>query len=757
MTKRRHDNWRYFEKQHDLPRNHQWWKIRCKACIEAYQNMGLDGYGAVSEPETLESRPAKMAKHVEECRHIAAQLDRQRVRQEERADAEQTAREEHEQPRTSIRPHVEHVAAAPIKTRPLVDSKISPYFDRDLSRHEVETFHRLLLDVTVDANIPMSWVGFVGILGSSHDGTWVVRGDKLSARQSAAWRTLEAHLKTLGQAEAIEALDTVRRSIKDDSEALAQQVREINKNKRLKGMNSASSEASTAPAARSTAAAASSKPFVASKDDSKPKRALRTPQKTLIMDLDAPIKSAAPMPQSFESPGPAVAPMAGATHAHQVNSTPPTPMRAATPQSLPPRTPIRATTRTPQSMPPPHREAVPSYLDDDLPGPLPLSQSTGSSESSQEINMPLSARSPVPMSVRASVPPTPAPALPAPATLDTLQTAMMASEKKILACIDARINRMDKEVQARFNRMNKEVQAIRRRVDGGGIEEHIERVALDERPNSNNDVQQDAATDILRTFLADMKASLADNEAKVDIAAIRHSLADLSDQLQAADVASRAANIESRTAILERLDGVSQELEAARRATAKTILESKRLEMPTSFIFTEHRIDPNNPVLQESSEKFLAGECGGFLYIVDERTGLPVLDKASKTYPMPITPPSSERLKFICSLLGPCECGVKFMKAAKTVANVVPGLGVLVPILETALNGLKAAVKDLQFNKDELSRTFVEFVRKGDPEGNYDGVVQHARDDGTVMWARPLDVQATHIANEPAAPGPNDA
>ncbi|KDO20187.1 hypothetical protein SPRG_13440 [Saprolegnia parasitica CBS 223.65] len=43
MTKRVNDKWQFFEKQHDLPRNHQWWQIRCKACVEAYQNMGLDG------------------------------------------------------------------------------------------------------------------------------------------------------------------------------------------------------------------------------------------------------------------------------------------------------------------------------------------------------------------------------------------------------------------------------------------------------------------------------------------------------------------------------------------------------------------------------------------------------------------------------------------------------------------------------------------------------------------------------------------
>ncbi|EQC40730.1 hypothetical protein SDRG_01802 [Saprolegnia diclina VS20] len=388
--------------------------------------------------------------------------------------------------------------------------------------------------------------------------------------------------------------------------------------------------------------------------------------------------------------------MAGATPVHYVNSTPPTsfvpsnsiplllrtPIRATTPQSLPPR--------TPQSMPPPHREAVSSDLDDDLPGPLPLSQSTGSSTSSQEINVPLSARSPVPMSVQ------------------TLQAAMTASEKKIMA-----------STEARFNRMGKEVQAIRRLVDGGGIEEQIDRVSLDERPDSNNVVQREAATDILQTFLAGMKASLADNEAKVNIVAIRHNLA---------DVASRAA-------ILERPDGVSQELEAARRATAKTILESKRLKMLTSFIISEHRIDPDNPVLHEPSQKCLAGECDGFLYIVDERTGLPVL-MDSDIYPMPLPMRCEERLKLICSLLVPCEYGVKFMKAAKTVADVVPvpGLLLAVPIMEKVLSGLKMAVKGLNLAKEALSTTLVEFVRKGDPKGNFHGVVQHARDDGSVFY-----------------------
>ncbi|KDO19729.1 hypothetical protein SPRG_14256 [Saprolegnia parasitica CBS 223.65] len=204
------------------------------------------------------------------------------------------------------------------------------------------------------------------------------------------------------------------------------------------------------------------------------------------------------------------------------------------------------------------------------------------------------------------------------------------------------------------------------------------------------------------------------------------------------------------------MDDFSGELEATRRATATTILESKHKDMPTSFMYTEHRIDLAHPVVPEPSAEFLAGQRDGFLYIVDERTGLPILDH--EHYPLVVPHPEpDDREKFICSLLGPCNCGIKFMKAAKAVATVVPALGAAVPILESALNGLKAVVMGAFYTEDVLSRTFEEIVRAGDPDGNYAGVVQHARDDGSVFWAQPLDVQATPTTNEPAAPGANDA
>ncbi|EQC40741.1 hypothetical protein SDRG_01813 [Saprolegnia diclina VS20] len=274
----------------------------------------------------------------------------------------------------------------------------------------------------------------------------------------------------------------------------------------------------------------------------------------------------------------------------------------------------------------------------------------------------------------------------------------------------------------------------------------------------------------------------ADRKAEVDLTPMCQMFADFTDQFNAADAVTRAALARQdvaardvRAEFLDRLDDLSGELLAARRATATTILESKRHVIPTSFIISEHRIDPDNPVLQEPSQKFLAGKSGGFLYIVDERTGLPVLTD-SEIYPMSLPSRSEERLKLICSLLVPCEYGVKFMKAAKTVADVVPvpGLLLAVPIMEKVLSGLKMAVKGLSLAKEALSTTLVEFVRKGDPKGNFHGVVQHARDDGSVFWARPLDVQATPTANgtattnepattndaattnEPTAPGPND-
>ncbi|KDO26235.1 hypothetical protein SPRG_08310 [Saprolegnia parasitica CBS 223.65] len=137
----------------------------------------------------------------------------------------------------------------------------------------------------------------------NEDGVWVVNEALLSGRQGAAWRTLKAHLATLEQDKAIIALHNVASSM-------------------------TSPAPSTVPAASSTASpappktpAASSDGLAASKDDTKPKSALRMTQKTLNMDSDAPVKSAAPTPPSFKSPGPAVAPMAAATH--QVNWTPP--------------------------------------------------------------------------------------------------------------------------------------------------------------------------------------------------------------------------------------------------------------------------------------------------------------------------------------------------------------------------------------------------------------------------------------------------
>ena len=44
MGKRKHENWVHFEKQKDMERHHGWWFIKCKACIHAYQNMGIEGY-----------------------------------------------------------------------------------------------------------------------------------------------------------------------------------------------------------------------------------------------------------------------------------------------------------------------------------------------------------------------------------------------------------------------------------------------------------------------------------------------------------------------------------------------------------------------------------------------------------------------------------------------------------------------------------------------------------------------------------------
>lgn len=167
-SKRKSDNWGFFEKQLDRQRPHHYWWVKCKACTEAYQNMGMEGFGAAAEPTAFVSRPEKLARHVQDCRHIAEILRKRRARHEQRQDAQEAAREQAARPLadqldnevlTDAHDDGQERSSARISTRRFYDTPIQTFLDRALSPHEVETFQRLLLELTVDANVPMAWVG----------------------------------------------------------------------------------------------------------------------------------------------------------------------------------------------------------------------------------------------------------------------------------------------------------------------------------------------------------------------------------------------------------------------------------------------------------------------------------------------------------------------------------------------------------------------------------------------------------------------
>jgi len=166
--KRKSDNWDYFEKQFDRQRHHNFWWVKCKACIEAYHNMGTDGFGAADTPQAFVSRPEKLDRHVKDCRHIAEQLRLQRARREEQEEATQAARElaarvqvERQHVDALTNEHEQGIVDATARAPPrrLYNMPIQTFLDRALSPQEAETFHRLILELTVDANIPMAWVG----------------------------------------------------------------------------------------------------------------------------------------------------------------------------------------------------------------------------------------------------------------------------------------------------------------------------------------------------------------------------------------------------------------------------------------------------------------------------------------------------------------------------------------------------------------------------------------------------------------------
>jgi len=70
----------------------------------AYHNLGTDGFGATDMPQVFISRPEKMARHVQDCRHIVIQLHQRRARLEEREDAARAQAE---------RQHVDELADEP--------------------------------------------------------------------------------------------------------------------------------------------------------------------------------------------------------------------------------------------------------------------------------------------------------------------------------------------------------------------------------------------------------------------------------------------------------------------------------------------------------------------------------------------------------------------------------------------------------------------------------------------------------------------
>jgi len=154
MGKRKNENWVHFEKQKDMERSHNWWFVKCKACIHAYQNMGMEGYGPAEAPVAFESRPEKMRNHLASCRHIAA-IARRRLEEPEPDEGNESQRAPTVLP---LRTDKEAISRPHLGPRSFISPPITAFLDRTLEPHEVKVFHNLLLELTVDANIPMAWV-----------------------------------------------------------------------------------------------------------------------------------------------------------------------------------------------------------------------------------------------------------------------------------------------------------------------------------------------------------------------------------------------------------------------------------------------------------------------------------------------------------------------------------------------------------------------------------------------------------------------
>ncbi|EQC40734.1 hypothetical protein SDRG_01806 [Saprolegnia diclina VS20] len=393
----------------------------------------------------------------------------------------------------------------------------------------------IVLDAFINTNVPRAILKevFAKFYREDANGHWVMHHGELSEVQAAAWTPLRDHLNALQGEDAAAALPLLQ-AIFALKETTFHNTYTISK-------ETPSWEASDSSVTQA--------------------------------------KACATLPPSFVSPSTATAPT---TYVLPTSSTPAAAMPSAPLQPSPffkpplaPRTPFTPVSSTGTS-----------YLDDDQP------INRLSSVSSQETNMTLSARNSVPVSARTSVPPaTPAPAPPPPATLDSLQ-ATTGSLQATMDSLQATMNMLVaavKDIKAdsalhtkNVFRLDLQIQAIRRRVDGGGIEEPSE------HPDGNLVVRQEVATlsaltDALSAYTANMTTLSADRMAEVDLTPMRQVFADFTDQFHAADAVTQAALTRQdvaardvRAEILERLDDLSGEFLAARRATATTILESKR-------------------------------------------------------------------------------------------------------------------------------------------------------------------------------------
>ena len=149
------DTYAHYIKRDDLPKKHSNYMVECKYCREAFDetNQGSQRHPisrkAPKEPAVIRNVLTQMQKHIQDCPY--AQHFISKSEEEEASSAA---------PSNFIKTPTSRIADSNTSTMMKTTSSCAfrPFLNNPLSRDQRSTFQNLLLDLTVAAAFPFSWI-----------------------------------------------------------------------------------------------------------------------------------------------------------------------------------------------------------------------------------------------------------------------------------------------------------------------------------------------------------------------------------------------------------------------------------------------------------------------------------------------------------------------------------------------------------------------------------------------------------------------